>query len=212
MKTKILKLEHDLEKMAKVIEQSVAVIKKGGLVIFPTETSYGIACDATNKESLKRVYQLKGRDVFRPLPIIVSDIRMAEEYGVLDDKARKLVRAFMPGPLTIVVEKKKTLPEELSPEEKGVAFRIPGKEFARLFAQEANVPLVSTSANLSGKTPIYKADELKETFDGKIDLIVDAGNLPPVRPSTIIDLRGRDPLIVREGPLSVQDIIHELER
>ncbi|HLC38000.1 MAG TPA: L-threonylcarbamoyladenylate synthase [Candidatus Norongarragalinales archaeon] len=208
MQTKVIKLEHDMEKMAKLIDQCVAIVKKGGLVAYPTETSYGIGCDATNKDAVKKIYEVKGRDPFRPLPVIVSDLRMAEEHCTLDDRAKKLVNAFMPGPLTLVVQKKHSLPDELTT--KGVAFRIPGKDFPRLFAQECGVPLVSTSANISGKTPIYRVDELKQTFDGKIDLIVDAGNLPPVRPSTIIDLRGRDPIVVREGPLSVQDVITEL--
>ena len=210
MQTKIIKLENDREKMAKAIDAGVAIIKKGGVVAFPTETCYALAADATNPEAIKKIYEIKGRDPYRPLPIIVSDSHMAEEHCVLDERARKLISVFMPGPLTIVVEKKSSLPDILT--QKGVAFRIPGKEFTRLFVQQAEVPLISTSANMSGKTPIYRFDELKQTFDGKIDMIIDAGNLPPVRPSTIIDLRGRDPIAVREGPLSVQDVVRELAR
>ena len=211
MQTKIVKLENDIEKMAKVIDQCVSVIKKGGVVAFPTETCYAIAADATNKSAIMKVYEVKNRDPYKPLPVIVSDERMIEEYCTLDERAKKLIKAFMPGPLTLVVNKKNEhLPKELS--DKGIAFRIPGKEFSRIFAQECGVPLTSTSANLSGKTPIYKFDELKQEFGGKVDLIIDAGNLPPIRPSTMLDLRGRDPFILRAGPFSAQDILHELER
>ncbi|HLC38020.1 MAG TPA: Sua5/YciO/YrdC/YwlC family protein, partial [Candidatus Norongarragalinales archaeon] len=102
MQTKIVKLENDMEKLAKAVEQCAGVIKKGGIVAYPTETSYGLGCDATNVSALKKIYAIKGRDEDKPLPIIVSDLRMAEEHCVVTDKARKLVRAFMPGPLTVV--------------------------------------------------------------------------------------------------------------
>lgn len=211
MHTRIVKMELEREKIAKILETCVNALKKGGLVAFPTETSYGLGCDATNDDSVRKIFQVKGRDPYRALPVVVSDERMAEEHFILDPRAKKLVKAFMPGPLTLVVERRNTLSQEFWPKEKGVAFRIPGKEFTRLLVQELGVPLVATSANISGKTPIYRADELSENFSGKIELIVDAGNLPPIRPSTIIDLRGRDPVVVREGPLSVKDVIHELE-
>ncbi|HIH20292.1 TPA: threonylcarbamoyl-AMP synthase [Candidatus Micrarchaeota archaeon] len=208
--TKIVKLEHDREKMAKILDQSASVIKKGGIIAFPTETSYGLGCDATNATAIKKIYEIKGRDEANPLPIIVSDIHMAEEYCILSDKAVKLVNAFMPGPLSIIVKKRDKLPEELSPAEKGVAFRIPAKEFARIMVQEAGVPVVSTSANFSGKSPIYKIEELKQTFNNKIDMIIDGGDLPPIRPSTIIDLCQEPPVVVREGPLNSKDVLHEL--
>ena len=212
MQTKIIKLEHDMDKIAKAIEQCAAIISKGGVIAYPTETSYGLGCDATNPQAIKKIYEIKGRDEANPLPIVVGDLRMAEEYCEVDDRTKKLVRAFMPGPLTLVVKKKHgKLPEELSPSEKGVAFRIPAKEFARIMVQEAGVPVVSTSANFSGKSPIYKFDELKETFNGKVDMIIDGGNLPPVRPSTIIDLTKKEPVIVREGPLHSNDVLRELK-
>ena len=209
--TKIVKIEHDREKTAKILDQCANIIKKGGVIAFPTETSYGLGCDATNPEAIKKIYEIKGRDENNPLPIIVGDVHMAEEYCILSEKAIKLVRAFMPGPLTLIVKKKKDkLPEELSPAEKGVAFRIPAKEFARIMVQEAGVPVVSTSANLSGKSPIYKIEELKATFNGKVDIIIDGGDLPPIRPSTIIDLCKEPPVVVREGPLNSKDVLHEL--
>lgn len=212
MHTRIIKMENDREKIAKAIDNCITVIKKGGILAFPTETSYALGCDATNNDAVRKVFQVKGRDPFRAMPIVVSDARMAQEHLTLDERALKLVHAFMPGPLSLIVEGKNTLSQEFWPKERGVAFRIPGKDFVRLLTQQAEGPLVATSANISGKTPIYRADELKETFEEKIDLIIDAGNLPPIRPSTIIDLRGRDPIVVREGPLSVQDILHELRK
>ncbi|MBS3070499.1 threonylcarbamoyl-AMP synthase [Candidatus Micrarchaeota archaeon] len=213
MQTKILKLEHDMEKMAKVIDQCVNVISKGGIFTFPTETSYGIGCDATNEKAIKRIYETKERSAYKPLPIIVSDERMAEEYFELNENARKLIKAFMPGPLSLVLNKKGgKLSDEFWPKEIGVAFRISSKEFTRLIAQEAGVPLVATSANLSGKTPIYRFDEIKSTFNGNVELMVDGGNLPPIRPSTIIDMRDKMPIVVREGPLQAQDVLHELAR
>ncbi|MEM4255387.1 MAG: L-threonylcarbamoyladenylate synthase [Candidatus Norongarragalinales archaeon] len=213
MQTKIMKLEHDMEKMAKVIDQCVSVIQKGGTLTFPTETSYGIGCDATNEKAVKRIYEAKEREAYKPFPIVISDLRMAEEYFVLNDSARKLIKAFMPGPLSLVLDKKGSkMPDEFWPKEIGVAFRIPGKDFVRIMAQEAGVPLVATSANLSGRTPIYRFEDIKQTFNGKVELMVDGGNLPPIRPSTIIDLRDKQPIVVREGPLNIQDILRELSK
>jgi len=207
--TKIIRVEHDREKMAKAIDFAVKVVQAGGVIVFPTETSYGIGADATNDKAIRKVEAIKARDPDRPMPVVVSDLRMAREYAVIDEKAERLIEAFMPGPLALVLEKKK-LPDSLS--ESGIAFRIPGKEFTRILVQECGVPLVATSANLAGQPDNYKFEDVKSVFGGKVDLILDAGDLPSVLPSTIIDLRHNPPAVLREGPLSSKEIFKELER
>lgn len=207
--TKTIRVEHDREKMAKAIETAAKVVQSGGIIVFPTETSYGIGADATNDKAIRRIEELKCRDPDRPMPVVVSDLRMARDYAVISEKAEHLIEAFMPGPLALVLEKKK-IPESLT--ENGIAFRIPGKEFTRILVQECGVPLVATSANLSGQPPCYKIEDVKSVFEGKVDLILDAGDLPPVLPSTIIDLRHNPPVVLREGPLSSKEVFKELER
>jgi len=199
----------DREKLIKVVEQAAQVIRKGGVVIIPTETSYALAADATNEAAVKKVIELKaGKVEKRGISIIVSDLRMAQKYAKLNNEAEFLAQSFMPGPLTLIVDKQ-NLPDCLS--ESGVAFSISSNITARLLAQESEVPLTGTGAHPAGEAPIYKIDEIKKHYDHKVDLIIDAGNLVPVMPSTVIDMRENPPQIIREGPLSSKEILSQLD-
>lgn len=215
LKTKIIPLTremlHDQEKAFSVVEAAAKVIKKKGLVIYPTETAYGIGADATDEAAVKKIFVAKGRDEGNPIPVIVSSLRMMKEYAFVNKKAKHLAEKFMPGPLTLVVQQKpNAFPKALS--KSGIAFRVPGREFARAIPAECGFPITSTSANISGQPPLYKISEVKRDFVGKVDLIVDAGDLPPVLPSTVIDVRHNPPKVVREGPLSSKEILFELKQ
>ncbi|MFH1780256.1 MAG: L-threonylcarbamoyladenylate synthase [Candidatus Micrarchaeota archaeon] len=210
MKTKIVKVESRIDKMGKTIDVAVKALHNKGIIIFPTETSYGLGCDATNEEAIKKIFELKGRDYEKSLPIIVSDARMIKEYANLNPLAEYLIEQYLPGPLTIIVEKNEKISDSLS--KNGIAFRIPSREFTRLLVQEAGVPLVSTSANASGKQQPYNISEVIQEFDGKVDVIIDSGNLPPINPSTIIDTRREPPEILREGPLSGKELLKEIAK
>ncbi|MFH0835713.1 MAG: L-threonylcarbamoyladenylate synthase [Candidatus Micrarchaeota archaeon] len=210
VKTRVVKVElKDRNKVSKVIDAAVDVISKGGLVIFPTETSYGIAVDATNPTALKRVFEIKERDTDRPLPVMVSDKRMIEEYAEVDERTRFLMKEFASGPLTMVIHRK-NLPQELGAS--GIGFRIPGFELARLIVQEYGKPLTATSANISKtQEPLFNIGEVIETFKGKADLIIDAGDLPKNMPSTVIDMRENPPKVLREGVLT-KEVLRVLEK
>lgn len=210
MNAKIVKVEARIDKMGKAIDIAVKAIHNKGVIIFPTETAYGLGCDATNEEAIKKIFDIKGRDAQKSLPIVVSDAHMAREYALLNPKAEYLMEKYMPGPLTLVVERKGNLPDVLSKE--GVAFRIPSKEFTRILVQEAGVPIVSTSANYNTEKPLYRILDVIDEFKEKVNVILDAGDLPPVHPSTIIDLRTDEPKVLREGPLSSKELLRELEK
>ncbi len=207
MKTKVMLLNmHEREKAARAIEVAGKLINAGEVIVFPTETIYAIGADATNPAAIEKVYELKGRDHDKPLPIIVSDINMIREYAQINPVAEKLAAAFMPGPLTLLVEKNKgKLPDSLSGN--GVAFRIPGNHFARAIASESGKPVTSTSANMSGKPPLYTEREVREVFDGKVPLILSSGTLMETLPSTIVDTRATPQKLVREGPVPYQEIL-----
>jgi tRNA threonylcarbamoyl adenosine modification protein (Sua5/YciO/YrdC/YwlC family) len=177
------------------------VLQKGGLVIYPTETSYGIGCDATNSEAIKNVYRLKGRDYAKPLSIIVADVEMAKKYIGINKTAETLVKKFMPGPLTLVA-KKRNLPDELCRET--IAFRISSNKFATGMTKKLGNPITATSANISGDEPIYEIKKIKLQFKNKADLIIDAGNLEKRKPSTIYDTISRK--ILREGDITKSQI------
>lgn len=187
------------------IETAAEILRSGGVIVYPTETAYGLGCDARNTKAVRRIYEIKGRPAQKAIPIIVASAAMAQKYLVLDKRARKLIKTFMPGPLTLVVRKKrKQLPDTLS--KRTVAFRISSNRFARELAKACGCPITSTSANPSGANPIYSAAKIMKLFAGKVDLIIDAGNLKRIRPSTIVDLSGKEPRLLREGPIAFEEL------
>ncbi|MBI4360532.1 threonylcarbamoyl-AMP synthase [Candidatus Micrarchaeota archaeon] len=191
---------------SKIVNEAADVLSEGGLVILPTETAYGIAADATNDDAVRKVFEAKQRPLERSVPIMVSDRYMIEEYAELSPLARHLMNQFMPGPLSLVVPKKE--PNGLAPSlsEKGVSFRIPGNDFARAIVAELGKPVTTTSANISGEGPLYLVDQVKATFSSKVHLILDQGDLPPREPSTVLDLQGATPRVLRVGPISEEEV------
>ncbi|MBI5229320.1 threonylcarbamoyl-AMP synthase [Candidatus Micrarchaeota archaeon] len=210
MKTKIIKMENNREKQVKTIEIAASIVKRDGVIVFPTETAYGLGADATSDAAVKKVFELKVRPPEKGIPVIVSDLFMIKEYASLSSIAEHLVKSFTPGPLTLVVDQREgKFPRELS--QSGIAFRVPGNDFLRALVSGCETPLTSTSANISGEPPLYKIDEVIKLFDGKVDLILDQGNLPPIFPSTIIDVRG-EPKLLRKGPIDEKEVFAEIER
>lgn len=214
LKTKLLTWtsdKHEREKALKTLEAAAAIVQAGGVVAFPTESSYGLAGNATRPEVADKINELKNRPEDKlGLPIVVSDRWMAEEFLDLTPAAKHLMNAFMPGPLSLIVEPK---PDKLAPNlaKDGVAFRISGLECARVLSQLVEVPIIATSANLSGTPPLYKFDEVRKTFEGKVEAILNAGNLPPALPSTIVDARQLPPTLVRPGPVPIEEILAQLK-
>ena len=203
VKTIIAKLNKDN------IKKAARIIRKGGLIIYPTETCYGLGADATNVKAIKRVYKVKKRPYSKPIHIIVSSLQMMEKYGEITKEIRFLVKKFMPGPLSIVTRKKKTIPRVLNPKE--ITFRIPGNSAALRLVKEAKIPITATSANISKQPPLYKIKDVIKNFENKLEMILDCGNLKKVKPSTFIDMKSK-PKILREGPIKGKTILKELEK
>lgn len=197
----------------KIVEMAAKKISEGSVIAYPTESSYALGADATNARAVKKIFAFKGREKSRPLPIIVADLKMAKKYLVLDVGAEKLCKQFMPGPLTLVVEKRK-IPEGVVKElsQSGVAFRIPGNKIAREICEKSGRPITSTSANDSGKPPVFSSKQLEKKYSKKIGLIADAGELPKKPPSTIVDLRGATPVLLREGPVPFHKVLRALKK
>jgi len=208
IKTKIIKID-SIKPDLKIIKRAVKIIMKDGLIIYSTETCYGIGADATNPKAVRRVYKVKKRSYSKPIHIIVSSLKMMERYGEINNKIRFLVKRFMPGPLSIVTRKKETIPKILNPKE--ITFRIPDNTIALKLVKEARVPITATSANVSGQPPLYKIKDVIKTFNGKVEMILDSGNLKKVKPSTFIDMKSK-PKILREGPIKGELILRELKK
>jgi L-threonylcarbamoyladenylate synthase len=194
MRTQILKPSQ------KTIQTAVAVLKKGGIVIYPTETAYAIGADSTNRRAENKIYKIKGREKRKRLSVIVSDIEMAKKYVKLSPHAMLLAKKFMPGPLTLVCPRKKS--------KQTLAWRISSNPIARRLSAKLGKPITATSANLSGKRPIYDPRAL-EIFKGKVDIIIDAGNLPKRKVSTIFDVQRKK--ILRRGPITKAQILKILK-
>lgn len=193
------------------IQKVVSVLEAGGVVVFPTETVYSLAVDATNEAAIKTVYELKGRGFKKPLHVVVANLEMAEKYVVVNALARKLAAKFLPGPLTLVLPKKPlVLPEILTAGFPTLGIRIPNLNLALIVAKTFKKPYTTTSANLSGGPNPYSVNEVTSQFakdkQALIDLVVDIGELPHLLPSTLVDLISDQPKILREGPVSKEEI------
>jgi L-threonylcarbamoyladenylate synthase len=209
MKTKIFKINADsLDE--KIIEEAVKILKKGGLVVYPTETSYAIGVDATNASAIKKIYKIKNRDENKPIGVILSDINMAKKYGEITQKTEILIKRFMPGPLTIITRKKKKIPDILSKNE--IAFRISGNSVASNLTKRLNLPITATSANKSGQPAIYEIRELIENFKDEVEVVIDSGNLPRNIPSTYLDMVDDKLEIRRTGSISKEEILRVVKK
>jgi len=207
MKTIVIKGDKPTKKL---IEKAVDILKNGGLIVYPTETCYGIGCDALNENAVEKVYRVKKREKKKPLSIIVSSLEMMRKYGKITKEVEYLVKKFMPGPLTIVVEKKRTIPDILNPKE--IAFRISSHPIAQQLVKELDKPITATSANISGSKPIYSSEEIVKIFNGKVDMIIDSGNLPLIQPSTIIRVKKSKIELIREGAIPFDIVLREFKK
>lgn len=179
-----------------LIKKASKVLKEGGLVIYPTDTLYGLGGNALDKSVVKKVFMAKEREATSPLPIAVNSIEMMKEYSELSKKAEMLARAFLPGALTLVL-KKKNLPDTLTGGLPKVGIRIPRSDIALGLVDRLGMPITATSANISGNAPPVSAEEAALQIKSA-GIVLNGGKMQNRVPSTVIDLAGK-PKILREG-------------
>ncbi len=186
-----------------VIELVVSMLERGGLVVYPTDTLYGLGCDATNAEAVERVFAIKGRRRDQPLPVLVSGVRMVEEYAdEIPRAARTLAERFWNGALTIVVRSKRL--RHLGSEKAG--FRAPAHEVPLEVILKLGRPIVGTSANISGTPGALDPDEIERQLGNRVDIILDCGKLTSPVPSTVVDVSVHPPRLIREGAIPKEAI------
>jgi len=182
------------------------IVKRGGVVIFPTETVYGIGADSTNETACLRIYEIKNRPLDNPLISHFESIKQIATYCELDDVAKFLLETFSPGPLTLVLPKKKS-PYIFTMGLDTLAVRIPDHTDALTLIREAGVPISAPSANVSGRPSLTREVDVIETFDGKVDGILQ-GQAPIVGiESTVLDVSGPIPTLLRPGKVTVADLL-----
>ena len=193
----------------KAVETAVRVLKRGGLVIYPTETLYGVGVKATNPQAVLKLNAYKKRPFGKPYSVAVADQKMAEKYVFLNQTARNLYREFLPGPVTVVSAGKHKVAPGVESENGTLGIRIPKYKLVIEIVKKLRVPITATSANASYQKRPYQISDILENVSEKqkslLDLIVDAGKLPPHEPSTVIDTTLDDPAILRQGEVRLKD-------
>jgi L-threonylcarbamoyladenylate synthase len=193
----------------KVISQTIKVLRRGGLIIYPTETVYGIGADATNFEAVKKLSEYKSRPFGKPYSVAVADQKMAEKYVELNKTAKKLYRQFLPGPLTVISKGKHLVAMGVESETGTLGIRMSSYPLVTKIVKSLGRPITATSANQAwGKRPYQISDILFNISDRKkrlIDLIFDAGELPRNEPSTVIDTTLDDQIVLRQGDIKLKD-------
>lgn len=186
-----------------MLEKVAEEMKAGKNCIYPTETCYGLGTNATDEDAVKKIHGLKSRPEEKKLSCVVSSLDIADKYCNLTERERKLSEEFMPGPFTLVVQKKDSIPDILNDK---FVFRIPSNETAKKLSSLAGVPLVSTSANLSGAPNPYSIKDISRLVKDSVDYILDSGELEEGEPSTIVEIEEGELKIHREGPVPREKI------
>ncbi|MDI6860779.1 MAG: L-threonylcarbamoyladenylate synthase [Caldisericia bacterium] len=192
------------------IDEIKKFLENGGIGIIPTDTVYGLCCNALNKDAIKRVYKIKKRDLSKPLVLFVKDEKEIERYGVVDESSRKIIEKFIPGETTIVLKKKDPNFSISLKKFDTLGFRIPKSEFIINLLKSLDFPLATTSANISGEKTPTNLDGLKRIFNGVVDFIVDGGELGGV-PSTVVEVVDGNINVLREGKIKKEEIINILK-
>jgi L-threonylcarbamoyladenylate synthase len=183
----------------KAINKAADVIKKGGVVVFPTDTVYGFIADAANKKAVGKIYKIKKRARSKPLPVFVKDIKIAQELANISKDQEKVLKKHWPGKYTFVLEIRKTA-KLYGQDKKTIALRIPKYKFLNDLLKKINKPLVQTSVNISGEPELKKIKEIIEKFKdnkNKPNLIINRGNLLKSKSSKIVDLTREDKVVLR---------------
>lgn len=192
------------------IEFAIQRIKEGFVGIFPTDTVYGIGCNAFNENALQNLYKIKQRDLGKPINMLVSSIDMIKNYvKEIHPIEQKLMESFWPGSLTIIFDKSELVPDLLTSSQPTVGIRMPNNQICLEIISKLGIPLAMSSANLSDNPPDCKLSELLLDFSEKVDFILDSGELVG-SPSTIVRVENNELKILREGNISITDIYKSL--
>ncbi len=202
MKTLRIKLGNNSD-----LRLPASILRKGGLVAFPTETVYGLGANALDENAVKKIFEAKGRPSDNPLIVHVSD---KEELFALvskvPEKAQKLMDKFWPGPLTLVLNKSKSVPRAVTAGQETVAIRMPNNKIALELIKQSGIPVAAPSANVSTRPSPTEAKHVLEDLDGKIDAIIDGGRTDIGLESTVIDLTSETPTILRPGKITKEEL------
>ena len=187
------------------IEKAGKVLQVGGLVVYPTETLYGLGANIMSAGSIERVFETKGRFRKKPVSIMFRDVEQARKYARFNDVANKLADFLLPGPLTMVLPAKIPMGEMFGDEK--IAVRVSTNKVVNAIMQKVKFPITATSANISGKADPISAQDAADQIGDKVDIILDAGSTGSIKPSTVIQIDEDGVKIIREGAVPKKRII-----
>lgn len=196
------------------IREAVEVLNAGGVVVYPTDTLYGLGANALNAEAVEKIFAIKGREFSKPLPIIVKNMVWAQELAHVSSRNKEILKKAWPGKFTAVLPKRNIIPDIVNAGAKSIGVRIPDFVFTDKLLGKFGYPLIATSANVSGHEPTNEIDKIVEVFSSRAvrpDLVLDVGTLPPSEPSVIVDLTTSKPKVLRVSPTSPEKLIKLLE-
>jgi tRNA threonylcarbamoyl adenosine modification protein (Sua5/YciO/YrdC/YwlC family) len=180
------------------ITRTVEVLRDHGVVVYPTDTVYGLGCDITSKKAVERITRIKGRDPKKPMSFVCADLTDISRYARVSNFAYRALRRFLPGPYTFVLEASREVPKMLLTRQKTVGIRIPDHATALALVKELGNPILSTSANPSGSDPLSNPAEIQDVLGKQVDIIFDCDVLPQI-PSTVVSLVRDRVEVLRQG-------------
>ena len=202
------------ENLAACVAKAAEVLRAGGVILYPTDTLYGLGADAFSDAAFQRVCEIKDRDERRPIHAVFENLAMAEAYAEISPLGRRLAEAFLPGPLTLVFKKKPAVTTGIGHNLSSIGVRIPKNKFCLALAHEFGKPYTTTSANMSGAEPPATFEGIIKQLGANtelIDLAIEGGALPAYLRSTVVDVRNDKPHILREGAISAAEIVKAAE-
>ena len=194
-----------------MLEKAAELIKKGKIVVFPTETVYGIGTNGLNQEAVKKLYQVKQRPLNKPITLLVSNMEMVNLVAKdISEIEYKIMEKFFPGPLTIILKKKDVVPDIVTAGGQTVGIRMPRGEVARKLVELAGAPIAAPSANITGEPSGTNLKEIEKHFKEKVDFYIDGGESELGLASTIVQVVNGKPQILRQGSITLEEIEKEI--
>ncbi|GAB4366806.1 MAG: L-threonylcarbamoyladenylate synthase [Calditrichia bacterium] len=197
---------HTANPHTRSIARAVEILENGGIIIYPTDTVYGIGCSIYNKHALERLYRIKGKSKFDPISIIVNDIHQASQFARISNFAYRILRRCYPGPYTFILPATREIPKIMLSKRKEVGIRIPNSRVCNALVEMSMKPLVNTSVNMAPDEILNDPYEIQQRYQNVVDLFLDAGWLPDPRESTVISLIDDTVEVLREGKGDVANI------
>jgi len=192
----------------RAISRGRDVIRAGGVIVYPTDTFYGLGADPGNPLAVQRIFEIKGRHAGQPVLLLINDAGEVRDWASeIDPAAERLMKKFWPGPLTLVFKAKPGVMTELTGGTGTIGLRVPGNPLTRQLLASLGTALTGTSANVSGRPSPGTAQEAAEAIGGMVDLVLDGGRTAGGKPSTVVDVSAEDLKVIREGAISSREIV-----